>query len=398
MQIARKGGHEVLKQVLRYVLGYLRRLDKILLALTLVCCGLGVVLIYSLAVNSQTQTITNATVDSGTVKTQIAAVCLGIAIALVAAAMNYRWFSKLWFIYLPATLGLTLLTFTSLGTSGLEGADDRAWIDLGFITIQPAEFLKLAFILSLSYHCFKTKEFFNNPLNILGVCVHGCIPIAIVMLQGDDGTAAVFLVMFLAIIFAAGISWKYILGAAVVSPIALYFLWNYYLQPVHKNRILSIINPEKYATPDLLYQTNHSLIAIGSGQLTGKGLFGGDYSYVPVCHNDFIFSYAGQTLGFIGCMTIVVLLALLCLMILTNGMRASDILGRLICVGVFAYFIAHCVLNIGMTVGITPVIGIPLPFFSAGGSSMLTSTVAIGLVMSVYFHNTRFDSLFKNKK
>ena len=192
MQIARKGGHEVLKQVLRYVLGYLRRLDKILLALTLVCCGLGVVLIYSLAVNSQTQTITNATVDSGTVKTQIAAVCLGIAIALVAAAMNYRWFSKLWFIYLPATLGLTLLTFTSLGTSGLEGADDRAWIDLGFITIQPAEFLKLAFILSLSYHCFKTREFFNNPLNILGVCVHGCIPIAIVMLQGDDGTAAVF--------------------------------------------------------------------------------------------------------------------------------------------------------------------------------------------------------------
>ena len=100
---------------------------------------------------------------------------------------------------------------------------------------------------------------------------------------------------------AAGLSWKYILGAAVISPIAFLLMWNFYLQPVHKNRILSIINPERYANSDLLYQTNHSIIAIGSGQLTGKGLFGGDYSYVPLCHNDFIFSYAGQTLGFIGC-------------------------------------------------------------------------------------------------
>ncbi len=388
----------MIKKVLKYVYAYIRRLDKILLALVLACCAFGIVLLYSLAVNSQTQTITNAAVDMGTVKTQIIAAVIGIGFSLIVAAIDYRWFAKLWFIYLPITIGLTLLTFTGLGASGLEGADDRAWIDLGFITIQPAEFLKLAFILSLSYHCFKTKEFFNNPLNILGLCVHGGVPILLVMLQGDDGTAAVFVVIFLAVIFAAGISWKYILGAAVVSPIAVYFLWNYYLQPVHKNRILSIIDPETYATPDLLYQTNHSLIAIGSGQLTGKGLFGGDYSYVPLCHNDFIFSYVGQTVGFIGCVAVVAVLAFLCLRILFNGIRASDNLGRYICVGVFAYLLAHCVLNIGMAVGITPVIGIPLPFFSAGGSAMLTATASIGLVLSVYFHNSRFDSIFKNRK
>ncbi|HIT58986.1 MAG TPA: rod shape-determining protein RodA [Candidatus Faeciplasma pullistercoris] len=385
------------KQVIKYVLAYLKRLDKSLILLTLVLCGLGTLLLYSLSVNSETQTITNAAVDSGTVRTQLMAICVGLGASLVLAGINYRWFAKLWYIYIPLTVGLTLLTFTGLGASGLAGADDRAWIDLGFMTIQPAEFMKLAVILSLSYHCYKTREFFNNPLNILLVCIHGGIPALLVMLQGDDGTAIVFVTIFIAIVIAAGLSWKYILGAAVISPIAFLLMWNFYLQPVHKNRILSIINPERYANSDLLYQTNHSIIAIGSGQLTGKGLFGGDYSYVPLCHNDFIFSYAGQTLGFIGCVGIVVLLALLCMRILFDGIRSSDELGRFICVGVFAYLITHCVLNIGMTVGVTPVIGIPLPFFSAGGSAILTATVSIGLVLSVRFHHSRYDSIFKNK-
>ena len=385
------------KQVIKYVLAYLKRFDKSLMLLTLVLCGLGTLLLYSLSVNSETQTITNAAVDSGTVRTQLMAICVGLGASLVLAGINYRWFAKLWYIYIPLTVGLTLLTFTGLGASGLAGADDRAWIDLGFMTIQPAEFMKLAVILSLSYHCYKTREFFNNPLNILLVCIHGGIPALLVMLQGDDGTAIVFVTIFIAIVIAAGLSWKYILGAAVISPIAFLLMWNFYLQPVHKNRILSIINPERYANSDLLYQTNHSIIAIGSGQLTGKGLFGGDYSYVPLCHNDFIFSYAGQTLGFIGCVGIVVLLALLCMRILFDGIRSSDELGRFICVGVFAYLITHCVLNIGMTVGVTPVIGIPLPFFSAGGSAILTATVSIGLVLSVRFHHSRYDSIFKNK-
>ena len=385
------------KRVFRCVLAYLKRLDKSLMLLTLVLCGLGILLLYSLSVNSETQTITNATVDSGTVRTQLMAICVGLGGSLVLAGLDYRWFAKLWYIYIPLTVGLTLLTFTGLGASGLAGADDRAWIDLGFMTIQPAEFMKLAVILSLSYHCYKTREFFNNPLNILLVCIHGGIPALLVMLQGDDGTAIVFVTIFIAIVIAAGLSWKYILGAAVISPIAFLLMWNFYLQPVHKNRILSIINPERYANSDLLYQTNHSIIAIGSGQLTGKGLFGGDYSYVPLCHNDFIFSYAGQTLGFIGCVGIVVLLALLCMRILFDGIRSSDELGRFICVGVFAYLITHCVLNIGMTVGVTPVIGIPLPFFSAGGSAILTATVSIGLVLSVRFHHSRYDCIFKNK-
>lgn len=377
---------------------YFRRLDKILLVLTAAACALSVVTLYSLVINSQTQRITNVELDYTDYRTQAIAAMLGIGISLIIAAWDYRKFSKLWFIYLPLMLGLTCLTFTSLGRSGLEGADDKAWIAIGSFTIQPAEFLKLAFVLSFSYHCHKTKDFFNNPLNILALCVHGAIPIGLVMLQGDDGTAVVFVAMFLAMLFAAGISWKYILGAGILSPIAVWFMWTYYLQDVHKNRILSIIDPEHYATADMLYQTNLAKIALGSGQVSGKGLFGGDYSYVPVCHNDFIFSYIGQTLGFIGCLGLVILLGLICLRILGNSLRSGDGLGRYICVGVFAYLFSQSLLNIGMVMGVTPVIGITLPFISAGGSSMLTSTVAVGLVMSVHFHSARYDTLFSKKR
>ena len=388
----------MVKKIFGLIWQYLRRLDKTLLFLTLGVCAYSVTVLYSLVINSQTQSITNAALDYTDYRTQALAALLGILASLVIAAWDYRKFSKLWFIYFPLMVGLTCLTFTSLGQAGLEGADDRAWLAIGGFTVQPAEFLKLAFILSFAYHCHKTKDFFNNPLNVLTLCIHGTIPIGLVMLQGDDGTALVFAAMFVMMLFAAGISWKYILGAGILSPIAIWFMWSHYLQPVHKNRILSIINPEKYATADSLYQTNLAKIALGSGQVRGKGLFGGDYSYVPVSHNDFIFSYYGQTLGFIGCLALVILLAVICLRILGNSLRAGDALGRIICVGVFAYLFVQSVLNIGMVMGVTPVIGITLPFASAGGSSMLTSTVAIGLVMSVHFHSAKYDTLFAKKR
>lgn len=388
----------MVKKVFGIMWQYFRRLDKTLLILTTAVCAFSVVVLYSLVINNQIQQITNANLDYTDYRTQAVAALLGLGASLVIAAWDYRKFTKLWFIYFPMMVGMTCLTFTSLGRSGLEGADDKAWIAIGSFTLQPAEFLKLAFILSFAFHCHKTKDIFNNPLNILALCIHAAIPIGLVMLTGDDGTALVFVVIFLAILFAAGISWQYILGAAILSPIAIWFMWSYYLQPVHKNRILSVLDPEKYATPDTLYQTNLAKIALGSGQLRGKGLFGGEYSYVPVSHNDFIFSYVGQTLGFIGCLGLIILLAIICLRILGNSLRSGDGLGRFICVGVFAYIFAQCVLNIGMVMGVTPVIGITLPYVSAGGTSMLTSTVAIGLVMSVHFHSARFDTMFSKKK
>lgn len=379
---------------------YFRRLDKTLLLLTAAICAFGILELYSLVINHQTRPITSvdAVLDYTEYRNQAFAAILGLGASMVISAWDYKKFCKLWFIYFPATVGLACLTFTSLGVSGLEGADDKAWIKIAGISLQPAEFLKLGFILSFAYHCFKTREIFNNPLNILFLCVHGAIPIGLVMLQGDDGTALVFIAIFLSILFCAGISWKYILGAGILSPIAIWFMWSYYLQPVHKNRILSVINPAKYATADTLYQTNLAKIALGSGQLRGKGLFGGEYSYVPVCHNDFIFSYVGQTLGYIGCLGLIIALALICLRILWNGMRSGHPLGKYICVGVFAFIFTQSVLNIGMVMGVTPVIGITLPFISAGGSSMLTSTVAMGLVMSVHFHSARFETMFSKKR
>ncbi len=372
---------------------FIKKSDKLLFVLVTGLSLFSVVLLWSLAVNEQTQNITNIKASPSLYKNQLIAVAIGVTAAVVISFFDYEKLAKLWFLYAPFALVLTFLTFSPLGKNGLQGADDKAWIDLGVISIQPSEILKIAFILSFSYHCFKSRENFNKPLNILLLCLHAAVPIATVALQGDDGTAAVFAVIFAAIIFAAGLSWKYIVSAMVAAPVAGALLWFFYLQPTHKNRILAMLNPSM-ASEDILYQQRLSKIALGSGQLYGKGLLGGDYCYVPVCHNDFIFSYIGQTLGFIGCMAVAGVLCVICAKILYNGIFARDKLGQLICVGVFALLLTHCVLNIGMVIGVTPVIGIPLPFVSAGGTAMMSMNVCVGLVYSVYVHSAKSDKIF----
>jgi rod shape determining protein RodA len=139
--------------------------------------------------------------------------------------------------------------------------------------------------------------------------------------------------------------------------------------------------------------------ALGSGRITGLGVFGSDkYTYVPEIDTDFIFSYIGMTLGFVGCILTALMLGVICLKILSVAFSSKDTLGRLICVGVFAVFFSHSVINIGMDLGVMPVIGIPLPLISAGGTSVIALYAAIGLVMSVYFHRHKEEHMFYTEK
>ena len=193
-------------------------------------------------------------------------------------------------------------------------------------------------------------------------------------------------------LFSAGISWKYILAALISAPLAGLFLWFKILKPVHKKRILILFDND--LDPDMFQQQRQGKIALGSGQLFGKGLFGGEYSYVPEVHNDFIFSYVGQALGFVGCMFLVGTLCFICVKIVANSRIAKDALGKYICIGVFALIFSHCVLNIGMVLGVMPVIGVPLPFTSNGGSAMLSMFICIGLVMSTYSHSGKKYAVF----
>ena len=381
----------MLKKIFKAVIHYFHKLDK---GLFTAVCGVSVfsvILMYSLVNNGVTSK------DERMYKMQLICLCIGAVIALIMSAMDYHWFTKLWFLYAPAAVGLTLLTFTSLGYQPVEGVDDKAWINLGFMTMQPSEILKIAFIMTFAMHLNKVGEKINHFLNVVLLCIHGAIPTLIIVLQGDDGTAVVFLVIFACMMFAAGLSWKYILPVLVAAPVAIWFLWNNIMLPHQKLRFLVLFAEDPMNDPqyeDIFYQQYWGRLALGSGQLFGKGLDAEKYVYVPEVQNDFILTYVGQCFGFIGCVALVAVLAYICLKIVADSRIAKDDLGKYICIGVFEMIFIHCVLNIGMVLVVLPVIGVPLPFVSQGGSSMVSMFVSIGLVMSVYAHSEKNYRVF----
>ncbi len=375
-----------MKIVFNIIRQYFKKLDKPLFLVVFACSCLSVVLLYSIVYNKVISNI-------GTpYKTQAISIVIGAFCALFLSAIDYQKLAKLWFLYAPASLLLVLLTFTGLGYQR-AGADDKAWLNLGFMTLQPSEFLKLAFILSFSYHLSKVSGEINSLKNLALLCLHAAIPAGIIALQGDFGTAMVFLAIFVFMMFSAGLSFKYIIAALIVAPIAAVTAWFFVLQPVHKKRIMVLFNPDLDPL-GVGNQQRQGKIALGSGKMLGKGLFGGDYSYVPEVQNDFIFSYVGQTLGFVGCIILVGALGFICIKIIINGRMAKDDLGKNICVGVFGLIFTHCFINIGMVLGVMPVIGVPLPFISAGGTAMLSMYIAIGLVMSVHAHSDKNYAIF----
>lgn len=389
--VSGKGAYGLVKKIFGVVLRYFRKLDK---ALLLAVCGVSafsVLLMYSIVTNGIT------TKTASMYKMQFLCLCIGTFCALFMSALDYHRFSKLWFLYAPFAIGLTCLTFTSLGYQPVEGVDDKAWIDLGFTTMQPSEILKIAFILTFAVHLDKVKDKLNHIVNVLLLCLHGAVPVGLIALQGDDGTAIIFMFIFLSMIFAAGISWKYILPCIVALPLGIWVLWNKIMLPHQKLRFMVIFTPDPENDPalaDIYYQQYRGKLALGSGQLFGNGLFADSYVSVPEVQNDFILTYVAQCFGFIGCIILIAVLTYICLKILADSRIAKDDLGKYICVGVFAMIFIHCVLNIGMVLVVMPVIGVPLPFISQGGTSMVSMFVCIGLVLSVYSHSEKNYRVF----
>lgn len=374
---------------------YIKQLDKLLLLICVALSGFGIFLLYTLNEND-----ISPYVSERQWKIQLLATVIGLAAALIIAAINYRFLVKLWWLYLPVSLIPVLLLFTPLGV-GVEGADDIGWLDLGFVQFQPSEILKVAFIMSFSFHLYKVGNRLNEPLNMLLLCVHGLFPVGIIMLQGDDGSAMVFLFMFLVMLFSAGVSWKYMLAAGISIPVIGYAAWNYVMQPHQLKRFMVLFDKELQQSEllGIYYQQWLGKKALGSGQLTGLGLFGSDkYTYVSEIDTDFIFSYIGMTLGFVGCLAVITVLALLCVKILSCAGSSADNLGRFICIGVFAMVLFHSIINIGMVLAVVPVIGIPLPFLSAGGTSVISLYTAIGLILSVMAHRRREHHMFYTEK
>ena len=371
----------MLKKLFKPIHRYIKYSDKLTLLLCVVCSALSIILLYGMLASDMPY------VSVRQLKVQYAASAIGIVSALVVSCFDYHFLAKLWKLYVPLSIALVVLTFF-FGLQRGE-ADDRAWLPLPMgMSLQPSELMKIAFIMTFALHLSLVRERINSPLQLLLLLVHAAVPILLVRIQGDDGTMLIFILIFVSMLFSAGINWKYV-AATVVAIIALSPLaWNYLLSSDQRSRFLITYDLES----DPLvrgFQQLEGLTALGSGKLWGIGIFAEKHWWTPEIHNDFIFVFIGQSLGLVGCSAVILLLAVIMARFLHNANSAMDDLGRFICIGVFAMFAFQAILNIGMCLAVLPVIGITLPLISAGGTSVITSYLGIGLALSVAYHSRK---------
>ena len=370
---------------------YLRRVDLFMLLLCAACSVLSVVVLMSIG---QTQLGSN-----NKASVQLIASLLGMMLAAVFSTADYHALARAWPLHGVVAWGLVLPTLflhnvnTGLLTVGYDagGTSNYSWYRVGGMTFQPAELAKISFILTLALHLSRVRGQVNRPRNLLLVLLHILLPVAAIHIQGDDGTALVFLGIGLVMVFAGGISGWLVAGglaAAGGGAALLLKLRPGLLKGYQAKRIFAVLDPENPALADIAYQQNKGAMAIGTGGLTGTGLWG-EHVFVPNSWNDFIFSYLANAMGFVGAVTVLLLLLGISVRILLAALQSTDALGRYLCVGIFAALFWQCIINLGMNLQVLPVIGVTLPFFSAGGSSVVMVYLCVGLVLAVSRKNRR---------
>jgi rod shape determining protein RodA len=281
-------------------------------------------------------------------------------------------------------LGVVLLVAVALGGEVVNGA--RRWLNLGVTRFQPSEIMKIAMPMMLAWYFHRREGVVR--LRDFGVAAAVlAMPVALIVLQPDLGTAVLVAAAGFFVIFLAGIGWKVLGGLAALGLASLPILWGL-LRDYQRRRILTLLDPSQ----DPLgagYHTIQSTIAVGSGGFAGKGWLNGSQThleFIPERHTDFIFAVYSEEFGLIGNLALLVLYALLIARGLSIAAAATTLFGRLLAGSVTLTFFTYAFVNMGMVAGILPVVGVPLPFVSYGGTAMLTLYVGIGMLMSVQRH------------
>lgn len=320
---------------------------------------------------------------------QLVGLFAGLIMVGVISLIDYHFISKFYIILYLINLVLLIL----VKVVGVSINYAQRWLDLGFMLFQPSELSKIITILFFAKLFTTFQHKINNAFFLIISLVAMGAPTYLILTQTDLSTSIVLGLVFLVILFCAGLSWKIILPILLVGiPAFIGVFWyvqqDYQglLSPYQQERILSILNPEEY--PELMYQQDNSIQAIGSGQLLGKRLTEGaegfrGYKKVPISESDFIFSVAGEEFGFIGSCIILLLFFIMVIICLNTARRAMDRLGMLIAVGIASWFAFQVFVNIGVATRILPNTGIPLPLLSSGLSSLMSSMIAIGMIMNI---------------
>jgi rod shape determining protein RodA len=356
--------------------------------LMLLLCAGSITALGSLMILSSTRGADPDAYDFSFLRRQLMFVGMGVACMVLVATVDYRkWRDRAWLPY-AAILTMLILVLTAVGT---EQRGTQAWFQIGAFQLQPAELAKVVVIMAVASLLGRTDpplgaRWVGGALVILGV------PMGLILLQPDLGTAMVFVAISMGMLLVSGAKLRHLVVLTAVGTIGVIGILNSdMLEGYQRDRLTTFLDQD-HNLAARTYNLNQSKIAIGSGGAGGKGLFEGTQTrlgIVPEQHTDFIFTALGEELGFAGSATLLALFFLLCWRIWRIAQMARDRFGMLLCVGVLSMLVFQVFQNVGMTMGIMPITGIPLPFMSYGGSSTLAAWIAMGLVLNVHMRRFR---------
>ncbi len=317
----------------------------------------------------------------------IIAAVLGIIISLVISAIDYEFVTKLWPIIGVVCIILMIITLI-FGAAPDARPDSKCWLKFGSVYFQTSELVKIGFVITFSMHLELLKDKINDFKSLVLLGIHAVIPIGLVVLTGDMGSALVFIFMTIAMLYFAGLHIGFFAAGGILALAASPLIWMFVFSEYQRTRFLALFRPDEFV--DEAYQQLKGLNALGSGGFFGQGLFKGTYTQngiVPEQENDMIFTAIGEETGFFGCIVALLLLFLICLEMIKIGKNTREFSTQMICYGMASIIAAQVIINVGMVLMLLPVIGITLPFFSAGGSSTLCLYIGVGLVFSIYRFN-----------
>ena len=363
----------------------LRRMDWLLVLAATTLGILGALLVWS---------ATKVDYGEAFLQRHVMNLCIGLALGAAAALVDYRMLRAYApIVFIASCIGLVVV----LSPMGDVVNGSRSWIKLGGgFQIQPSEFAKVALVVGMAMILGEKRDGEDDPRDsdVLLILAVAAVPMALIFLQPDFGTMMVFVFTILGVLAVSGAPRRWVAGLVIAGALAGWGVLHFHmLKPYQEARFTEFANPG--ADPGGIgYNTNQARIAIGSGGPLGKGLFQGTQTtgeFVPEQQTDFVFTVAGEELGFAGAGAILLLLGL----VLWRGLRiattAGDAFGSLLAAGVVSWFSFQSFVNVGMTLGIMPVTGLPLPFVSYGGSSMFASMIAVGLLCNVRMRSNSWD-------
>jgi rod shape determining protein RodA len=361
----------------------LRHLDLTLVGASTALAGLGCVAIYSATRPSQ---LAFGHDPNFFLKRQLAYLALAMVVFVITLLFDYRQLRGLSPLLYIGGIGLLLLVLTPVGRTTL-GA--QRWITVGILQVQPSELMKLMLIITLAA-LWADRGADSGLMKVVLAVALTAVPAGLIYLQPDLGTVLVLVFLAFSIVLVAGAKLRWIALLAVVGVLAFVLVLHLgLLHDYQVRRLTAFLDPK--SNSQAAYNLRQSRIAVSSGGLTGKGLFRGtqtNLDYVPENHTDFIFTVVGEETGFVGSLLLIGLMAFLIWRALRIAMLSRDRFGTRLAAGVAAMLVFQLFINVGMTIGIVPVVGIPLPLVSYGGSSLLTSFCAVGLLMNI--HMRRF--------